>query len=449
METQKCDIAIVGGGIGGLCAGVLLVKSGYKVLLAEKRSRLGGRWSTEEVEGFKLPMGAIVIHKGGIIDDVFKKVGKEQKGIPPAKLFYRLKGKDYDVTAKGAVGLMLNLIADMEVNKAKLMGGMAKEIATEKIKMAFRGGVKEPEKIERVSFTEWLNHYTDNELVHQLYDVINVALLCARSDEIPAAEVFSFFAKMGGQKDIVVAPRGNIENANALGDAIKESGNIWLDCEAKQIVVESGRAKGVILEKGGKEIKVNSEVVISNVGPKMTVELVGEKNYDKKYLTTMHTRLRPTPVILNLIASDRPLWMEGESATLVIVGARRLTGVLPLTNFCPELAPKNQHLTYAIGAPLRSTKMNVEEEIKANDLDIKEHLPDFEKHGRIIRRRICDVDSEFPEVRTWPGYDMPRETPIKNLYDVGDATKSPGWSGTSGAAESGVRVAAIIQNRLK
>jgi phytoene desaturase len=130
METQTYDIAIVGGGIGGLSAGALLANDGYKVLLTEKRDRLGGRWSTEEVEGFKLPIGAIVIHKGGIIDEVFEKVGKEFQGIVPAKLFYRLEGKDYDVSAKGAVGLMLNLIANMEVSKGKLMGRMAKEIAT-------------------------------------------------------------------------------------------------------------------------------------------------------------------------------------------------------------------------------------------------------------------------------------------------------------------------------
>jgi phytoene desaturase len=316
--------------------------------------------------------------------------------------------------------------------------------------MAFRGGVKQPEKIERVTFTQWLNKHTDNELVHKLFDVINVALLCARNDEIPAAEVFSFFAKMGGQKDFSVAPRGNIENANSLGDVIRENGDVWVNCEAKQIMVESGRVRGLLCQREGRDvIEVSSEIVISNVGPKVTVQLAGEENYDEKYLETMQARLRPTPVILNLVASDRPLWMEGESATLVIVGARRITGVLPLTNFCPELAPPGQHLTYCIGAPLRSVKMNVAEEIKANDLDLKEHLPDFEKYGRIIKRRIYNVYDEWQEVRSWPGYDMPRQTPIKNLYDAGDACKSPGMSGTTGACESGVKVAEMVRKSLK
>ena len=148
MANKEYDVSIIGGGIGGLCAGALLSNYGYKVLLIEKRNILGGRWSTEEIDGFKLPTGAIVIHKGGLIEDVFKKVGKDFQGIVSPGLYYRIEGKDYEVSAKGAVGKMLDLISNMEVSKTKMLGAFAKGVATEKIKMAFRRGVQDPEKMQ-------------------------------------------------------------------------------------------------------------------------------------------------------------------------------------------------------------------------------------------------------------------------------------------------------------
>jgi hypothetical protein len=82
-------------------------------------------------------------------------------------------------------------------------------------------------------------------------------------------------------------------------------------------------------------------------------------------------------------------------------------------------------------------------------LDIKELFPEFEKHGRILDATVRDIDDEFPELRTWPGYDMPRETPIKNLYNVGDGVKTVGMTGTAASAESGKLVAETVKKQIK
>lgn len=57
MQQEKYDVVVVGSGIGGLGAGALLAHGGYNTLVVEKMSRIGGRCSTEEYEGFKLPTG--------------------------------------------------------------------------------------------------------------------------------------------------------------------------------------------------------------------------------------------------------------------------------------------------------------------------------------------------------------------------------------------------------
>ena len=55
MEKRTVDCVVIGSGMGGITAGALLAHYGYKVLVAEKLARLGGRFSTQEIDGFKCP----------------------------------------------------------------------------------------------------------------------------------------------------------------------------------------------------------------------------------------------------------------------------------------------------------------------------------------------------------------------------------------------------------
>jgi len=43
MEQEKYDAVVISSGIGGLCAAALLSHWGYKTLVVEKLSRVGGR----------------------------------------------------------------------------------------------------------------------------------------------------------------------------------------------------------------------------------------------------------------------------------------------------------------------------------------------------------------------------------------------------------------------
>ena len=58
MQQEKYDVVVIGSGMGGLAAATLLSRKGYKILLVESKDRIGGRFSTIDYEGFKLPTGA-------------------------------------------------------------------------------------------------------------------------------------------------------------------------------------------------------------------------------------------------------------------------------------------------------------------------------------------------------------------------------------------------------
>ena len=49
---------VVGSGVGGLCAGARLAAAGTRVTVVERLRQVGGRWSTREIDGFKIPTGA-------------------------------------------------------------------------------------------------------------------------------------------------------------------------------------------------------------------------------------------------------------------------------------------------------------------------------------------------------------------------------------------------------
>lgn len=450
IEQEKYDVAVIGSGIGGLGAGALAARAGYKTLVVEGLDRLGGRMSTVEYQGFKLPTGAIAIHRGDQVDDIFKHAGVtvELADVPP--LYYRLAGNDFPMPAKGSISTMLDLVAKLDIDRTKLVTGLMRAGATEKIMGAFRRGIKEPEK-ETMTFKDWLLQYTDNELAHDIFDCISCALLGCHTFEVSSAGMFAWFVTMGGARHVGVAPQGNIRNMEKLAEVVRKNGDVWTRCPATGITVSGGTANGIVVQREGNEVKVSAKTVISNARPERTVKLAGETNFDEGYLRMLRMRIRPHPCIIVFVASDIPLWPEeGSAAILMLTGSRRIKSFVPISTIAPQLAPPGQHLMFGLGSPVSSeTRVNVEEETRQAMLDLEEQLPRFKEHGKVLMIDVRNIDHQFPDVVTRPGMTIPPETPVKNLYNVGDAILAPGLAGTTGAADSALRVVEMVKKRLK
>lgn len=450
MEQEKYDVVVVGSGVGGLCAAALLVHSGYKTLVVEALDRVGGRCSTQYIEGFTLPCGAIAIHKGAGMADTFREVGVELDLVDVPQLYYRLGGKDHEMPTKGSIKAMFDIINKLDVDRGKLMTGMMKAGATEKIMGAFHMGIKNPEK-EQMTFKDWLLQYTDNEMALEVFDTITGTLLGGHAYELSASAVFAWFVRMGGSREVGIATHGNAANMEKLVGVVKRNGDVWMNSPAKRILVSKGTAQGIVVEKEGKEVQVAAQAVICNAGPKKTVALAGEENFSDDYMRRMRLKVRPHPVTLCFVASDIPLWPEdGKPAILMLTGTRRLTSFVPISLIVPELAPPGQHMMFCFGAPKTSElHMDKEEEKRQIILDLEEQIPRFKEHGRILQMWPKDIDDEFPEVRTRTGLGMEPETSVKNLYNVGDAILTMGIAGSTAAAESGKRVADAIKKKIK
>ena len=205
--------------------------------------------------------------------------------------------------------------------------------------------------------------------------------------------------------------------------------------------------QGVVAERVGDELEIDCKVVISDVGPRKTVELGGRENFDRDYLEQVDSLVAP-PIVETMVASDKPL-VDFDGA-LLVAGVRRIVVGLPATNICPELAPQGQHLTILWGTPASCLHpINIEQETKANLDDIRDVFPEFDRCGKILKLRARDLNDDMPASRSLIGYDLPPETPVKHLYNVGDGAKPMGWQGLAACAKGAMLVADEVARRVK
>lgn len=415
------DVVVIGAGAGGMHAAAWLVGAGKKVLLVESQDRLGGRASSEEIEGFTVNRGAIAIERGSGFEETFQMLGVplDLREPNPATVF-RIDGKIIDPSGGGGWNLIL--------------GGLTKAAA--KIGSSFGDVRKGREELpeERLTTEQWLKKFTKNQTVHRLFRNFCAAIWAANANELPARAFLTYFAFKGAFKRFGFCPRGTIGVWNDLGAGIQaKGGEIWLDTPATRIHTEGGRATGVDVTRNGVTQRVNARAVISNVGPTATIPLVGEAVLGDEYVSKVRSTLRPAAnIVVNFATQKRLIDLPG---LITFANTERLCNLGELTATCPELAPAGWYLyvAYLVPVPaLGDFDEKVETELGLQDL--RNEFPDF-KDARILSIRV--MRGEWPAQRSCAGYDMPQETPLPNLWHVGDAVKDYGGGGTQACADNG------------
>ena len=107
MREARADAVVIGAGAGGLCAAARLVHQGLRPILVEAHDKVGGRATTDSIDGFIVNEGAIALEVGGVFEETFHLVGAplDLRFPEPASAFY-LDHKVVDV-GKGGWGLLL------------------------------------------------------------------------------------------------------------------------------------------------------------------------------------------------------------------------------------------------------------------------------------------------------------------------------------------------------
>lgn len=429
-DNERFDAVVIGAGAGGICAAARLAHAGFSTLLLETHDRLGGRAATEEIDGFKVNIGAIALELGGVFEETFHTVGASLDiRVPEIGNAFFLDGKVVDV-GRGGWGLLL--------------GGLTKHAAKILEKFAEARAGKLPDG--RESMEDWLAGYTRNEAVHAIFRNLCAAIFACNASELPARAFLTYFTSKGAFKRFGFCPRGTVGVWEDLAAAARRHGaDIRLSTHVERIVIENGQVCGVVIKQAGKDVRIDADIVISNAGPKTTVELGRAEHFPAEYLALVKDRLKPAANIVINFASREPLL---QAPGIVTFGkTRRLCNMANMTATCPELAPPGWHLYVAYAVPIPALgDFDSETEIGHALADLREQFPGFET-AKLLSIRVMRDD--WPTQRSCAGYDLPRETGVKGLWCVGDAVKEYGNGGTQACAETAKLVVEQLLNERR
>ncbi|MDP2727049.1 MAG: NAD(P)/FAD-dependent oxidoreductase [Dehalococcoidia bacterium] len=437
MPERAYDVVIIGSGISGVCAAARLVHAGYSVLVLERFRQLGGRFSTVDHKGFKLSTGANDVECNCTLEETFHLVEAEfDVRHPEPDVAYRIDGVDHVLPRQGGLRKLISL-------------GARDQEEEERVRLAFRRALTWEEPSFTLSLRDWLAQYTDTEKLQGIFQGFAALVLAINSYEAKARTFIRFLKAMGGRVVHGYAVHGNVTLVNALAEAIQRlGGQVLNEAEVDRILVsDDGVVEGVRYQRHGRESEVRAKVVLSSVGPRGTIRLAGEANFDKGYLKEVELKQRPAPVISIYAAADRPL-MTHPGVLVLTDNTRRVCSIRSQTLTCPELAPPGKHLIESFSALGDSYgPVDFDQEAALSIMDLKDHIPGFDRHAEILM--VTYHRGEWPAFHSWPGWTIAPRTPIENLWNIGDGISPEGWPGLESSAEGSKRVVEDVMARIR
>jgi len=415
--SEECDVLVIGAGMGGVCAAARLAATGHKPLLIERESRVGGRASSFVKDGYTINTGAVAIEYAGAMEDTFKEVGAEftLRFPDPANVF-RVGGKSIN-PGKGGWAFLLDQITK---KGAKLLTNLGS---------ARKGEYPE----EQLTLEQWIGSATSNQTVHRLFRNLAAAIFAVNADEIPARAFLTYFMEKGAFRKFGFHPDGTVGVCQALADVVtREGGQIWLDSEVVKLYSEGDRVTGATVRRGDELVEVGCGAAISNIGPVATIQLLGDESLDPEYVAQIQKLSKPTANFIIHVASDEPLL---DTPGLIVFSAtERVCNAGNMTATCPELAPPGKHLTVVYAVPRPAVgDFDVERELELSLQELHDELPGMATAEVIDARAMY---GDWPAQRALSGYEMPRKTPLDNLWNVGDGVRDYGSGGTQSCAET-------------
>ncbi|MCH2045424.1 MAG: NAD(P)/FAD-dependent oxidoreductase [Saprospiraceae bacterium] len=309
--TQETyDTIIIGSGMGGLSTGVLLAKAGYRILMLERHYKAGGFTHTFKRRGYEFDVGIHYIGSVGRSKDMLKKV---MDYISDGKLQWADMGHVYDKIMIGEqtfdfvkgvdnwINQMVQYFPKEEQAIRKYVDLIFKAVDSSKSYYLEKALPSIPSKIigpflrrpylkyARKTTQEVLSTVTNNPLLIKVLtgQYGDYGLAPQRSSfAMHAALVRHFFE--GGYYPV----GGASQILKHTAPIICKQGDILVNAEVKQVLIEKNKAIGVQM-KDGKVFKAKH--IVSNAGIMTTYnKLLPKEIFQKHQLNRIIKKVNPS-----------------------------------------------------------------------------------------------------------------------------------------------------------
>jgi phytoene dehydrogenase-like protein len=416
IATAPGRAVVAGAGVGGLCAAARLAGAGWDVTLVERLRHVGGRWSTREVEGFKLPTGAFLIAMDDPLADTFHELGVDFPVRPiEERTVYLVDGELVGTGERGGLRALVAAAANVDGSDI------------DRVMQAIRGAIAGDGDDDEEALPAWLGaRGAGAEVIGAIHALVQ-AFMALNAKEVTAGAFFEYLRMTAGRGKHGIPPEGSIRLARNLADyVVAKGGSVVLGAGVEQFETGGGAVTGVRTRDGQ---LFTGDVVVSNLGIVGTAKLLpGEMAVS---LDTADDAVS-APGMTCFIAVQRPYF---EQPAVVVTGTRCVCLVTTPTIVAPELAPEGWHYHETISTFESSEDhSNPKLEMERHLADVDDLLPNWRERGRLLQ--TATYRGAWPVYRSWPGRDPQDRFPIPGLALVGDAVKPHGWPGTGASAES-------------
>lgn len=472
---NQYDVIVVGSGFGGLSCGSLLAKSGYKVLVLEKNSAVGGLCSSYDINGYRFGYGAEDV--GGLGERGALTYLLDQLNIDKTAFFIpnirTYQNRDRTVkagTEKDGFETALIKAFPNDERDIRRFFAQAKRVYDEgyDAQMIQRWGIIPPKELwPSIMPAEWNKRYAEThshllqweKLPYQdvldenfsNYDIKTilcsfVSYVGARPISVPASVVathsFDYFLSGGYQA------LGTLQRfADRLAAGIKENGGEVL-CEKHVDKILVGK-KGVTGVKVGEE-EFFAPVVVCNVNAKTAYfDLLDPDAVPPDFLKELWSLPLGNSAFALHLSVDDPL----PSYTSICQDQyNHVYASIPSKNDA-SLAPQGKSAvvlreTVRFTSFIRNTKEENEQYVKDRTEKLlakgKELIPELEKKSAVLRVLTPNTFAELANIPYGAiyGFDIARATtrpsfrsPVAGLYM---ANASLGDAGVHGVVAAGI-----------
>jgi len=335
------DVVIVGGGHNGLVCAAYLARAGKRVLVLERRERVGGAAMSEEVfPGFRFSVFSYVVSL--LRPEIIRELDLPRHGLhilPLESTLTPLPGGDYlaqwndhdqnrrelarhsrrDAEAYDEFGLELHQMARLVKPILGVAPPAPASLAPRELldlaRLARRFGKIEKKKFNTLwklltmSSAEYLDTWFETQALKATKSASGIigTMLGPRSPGTAYVLLHHYMGELDGVfRAWGFAKGGNGSVSAAIASAARAFGaQIRTNAPVERVRVENGRAKGVVLE-GGEEIL--ADTVVSGADPRRTfLQLVGEKHLPVDFAEAIERfKFRGASAKVNLALGEAP-----------------------------------------------------------------------------------------------------------------------------------------------